>query len=93
MTASKRIVVWGSIALALFALHFAIEFTAWAFHPGNSASISHGSSVPWKIASFPLFLLLGNWDSVGLFWEAMVANSLIWSAILTVIAKRIFGAR
>jgi hypothetical protein len=92
MTAPKRWMIWSAVATVLLALHFAFEFAAWASHPGNSA-VGRGSEIWWEIASFPLFLLAGHKDALmNSFWEAMVANSLIWSVGLTLIAKRIFGA-
>jgi hypothetical protein len=92
MTSSKRWVFWSAVAAVLLALHFTFEFAAWASHPGNSA-VSRGSAVPWEIASFPLFALIGQQGGGNSFWEAMVANSLIWSVGLTALAKRIFASR
>jgi hypothetical protein len=84
--------IWSAVALVLLALHFALEFAAWASHPGNSA-VGRGSAIPWEVASFPLFSLVGQRGAINFFWEAMVANSLIWSVGLTLVAKRIFKRR
>jgi hypothetical protein len=92
MTSSKRWVFWSAVAAVLLALHFTIEFAAWASHPGNLA-VGRGSAVPWEIASFPLFVLTGQQGGTNFFWEAMVANSLIWSLGLTAVAKRIFASK
>ena len=91
MTAFKRWMIWTAVAIMLLALHFALEFAAWASHPGNSIG-GRGSAIPWEVASFPLFPLVGQRGAMNFFWEAMVANSLIWSAGLTLIAKRIVGS-
>lgn len=92
MTAFKRWLTWLAVAVVLVAMHFSFEFAAWANHPGNSA-VGRGSGTPWKIASFPLFALIGKRFGTDFFWEAMVGNSLIWSLCLTAIAKRIFAAK
>jgi hypothetical protein len=49
--------------------------------------------MPWNIASFPLFTLIGKRFGTDFFWEAMIGNSLVWSLCLTAVAKRIFAAK
>jgi hypothetical protein len=73
----------------LLAIHLTLEFAAWASHPGNSA-VARGNVVPWEVASFPLFPLIGQRGDVRYFWQLMVANSLIWSVGLALIAMRIY---
>jgi hypothetical protein len=90
MTVSWRWVFWSSVAVALLVVHFVFEFAAWASHPGNSVPGSGGSAIPWSIASFPVFLFMGR-GGENFFWEAMIANSLIWGVGLTLIVKHIFG--
>jgi len=92
MTAPKRSLTWIAVAVVLLALHFTFEFLAWAYHSGNSA-LGRGSVMPWNIASFPLFTLIGKRVGTDFFWEAMIGNSLVWSLCLTAIAKRIFAAK
>jgi hypothetical protein len=89
VTGSKRWMIWGAVVAALLAAHFVFEFTAWASHPGNSA-VGRGSSIPWEIASFPLFPLIGQPGRATYFWQIMVLNSLIWSVGLALIAQRIY---
>jgi hypothetical protein len=89
MKAPKEWKLWMVVATALLAFHFVVEFVAWASHPGNSVPGSGGSDIPWRILSFPVFLLIAHND-VNFFWEAMIINSLFWSIGLTLIAKRIW---
>jgi len=92
MTTSRRWLTWTAVAVVLLALHFTFEFAVWAYHPGNSA-VGRGSVIPWNIASFPLFALIGTRAGTDFFWEAMFGNSLIWSLCLTAIAKRVLGSK
>ena len=81
--------IWSAVGAALLAAHFLFEFAAWASHPGHSA-VGRGSAIPWEIASFPLFPLIGQRGGVTYFWQIMVVNSLIWSVGLALMAKRIY---
>ena len=71
------------IALGIFAVHYTLEFFAWALHPGNLAIPSSHSALPWSILSFPLFFLVGGRIATEFFDIELLANSLIWSGCLT----------
>ena len=92
MRAPKGWLFWSALAAVLLVVHFVVEFGAWATHPGNSVPGSGESAIPWQVASFPLFLIMGHRSDV-FFWETMVANSLIWSIGLTLVAKAVSTAR
>jgi hypothetical protein len=93
MTTRERWILWSAVAAAIMVLHSMFEFFAWATYPGNMAPGSHGSAIPWEIASFPLFLFVGHAAGLNSFWLELVANSVIWSVVLTFVAKRIFGGK
>lgn len=78
---SKRLLAL--LAAVFFTAHFIFQFLAWTQHPGNSAIVGRGSTLPWSVSSFPLFALLGNSLSTEFFWIVLIANSAIWSAGLT----------
>jgi hypothetical protein len=92
MAVPRRWMIWGAVATTVLVVHFAFQFLAWGYHPGNSVPGSGRSDIPWRVASFPLFLLFGHRD-VAFFWVAMVANSLIWSVALTLVAKVAFETK
>jgi len=75
------------IAIALFLVHYTIEFFAWAQHPGNSP-MSGGMAVPWNILSFPLFYVVSKKVATESFGTMLVANSVIWSFCLTIWCSR-----
>jgi hypothetical protein len=83
----NRWFTWVAVAGILLVVHLSLEFVAWASQPGNAA-VTHGSPLPWAVASFPVFLLVGHDKAMlNLFWPAMATNSLIWSVALTLVAK------
>jgi|ERR1700693_3139416 hypothetical protein len=79
------------IAIALFLVHYTIEFFAWAQHPGNSPTSGGMGPVPWNILSFPLFYVVSKKVATESFGLMLIANSVIWSVCLTVVLSR--GAR
>jgi predicted anti-sigma-YlaC factor YlaD len=76
------------IAIALFLVHYTIEFFAWAQHPGNSAMSGGIGTVPWSILSFPLFYVVSKKVSTESFGLMLIANSVFWSVCITVILSR-----
>ena len=81
---SKTLVI--GAALLFFIAHLALQFFAWASHPGNSAVAGRGSSISWSVASFPLFYFVPDGITTRFFQLAMIGNSLIWSAAFTWLA-------
>lgn len=80
---------WIAVTGILLVIHLSLEFAAWAFQPGNAA-VTQGSFLPWAVLSFPVFFSVGHDRAMlNLFWPAMIANSLIWSVALTLVAKRL----
>jgi len=77
--------------IIFFLLNFALEFAAWACHPGNTAT-GNGSVIPWAMASFPVFTLLGRAFGTNFFWPLLFLNSLLWTFLLTIFFRRLAGA-
>lgn len=76
------------IAIALFLVHYTIQFFAWAQHPGNSATTGGMGAVPWNVLSFPRFYVVSKKVATESFGLMLMANSVIWSVCLTMLCSR-----
>ena len=65
----------------VFALHFLIQFIAWAL-----ADSSAGTKIPWGIISFPLFYTLRSWAAL-YFWMVGLLNSALWGLAAGVVTR------
>ena len=66
-------------------IHFILQFIAWSYTSGNTATISETQNVfqriGWPILSFPTFWLLPQSFTTDFFWGALVTNSTIWGGV------------
>ena len=82
------------VFLSVVAVHFAVQFVAWSFAPGNAArdltGTFFGKPCWWRMLSFPLFWALSE-NLEGPFWLLLFINSVLWGtggAIVFVLLKR-----
>jgi hypothetical protein len=69
--------------LRTFLSVFAVQLVAWIV-----ADSTETNPAAWKALSTPLVPLMG-WLADNWFWPVMIANGLLWSAVMTVQLHRV----
>lgn len=71
------------VFLLVALLHFGLQWYGWKIHLGEIPTVAEwqGDQV-WRVFSFPLFALLSRRVQHLHFFEVLVANSVLWGAVL-----------